>query len=141
MIFFTFCFVFVINRKGKKKAVEPEIKEDKPYLEERHVNSFIRETSEIKELVPLPPSIDLNEWIATNSKYCRHCDTHLTKSIKTSKILREHSECSCSFGFWLYMCNLRIQIYLVLARGGGQKRGKDSSILFDPIASFPKRTL
>lgn len=53
--------------KGKKKAVEPEIKEDKPYLEERHVNSFIRETSEIKELVPLPPSIDLNEWIATNT--------------------------------------------------------------------------
>jgi len=36
-------------------------------LEEQYINSFIREISEIKELVPLPPSIDLNEWIATNS--------------------------------------------------------------------------
>ena len=59
---------FFIIRKGKKKPVEPEIKEDKPYLEEQYVNSFIRETSEIRELVPLPPSIDFNEWIATNSK-------------------------------------------------------------------------
>lgn len=53
--------------KGKKKIVEPEIKEDKPYMEECYVNSFIREMSELKELVPLPPSIDLNEWIATNT--------------------------------------------------------------------------
>ena len=59
---------FAVYRKGKKKPVEPEVKEDKPYLEERYVNSFIREMSEIRELVPLPPSIDLNEWIATNSK-------------------------------------------------------------------------
>jgi len=63
---------FVIYRKGKKKPVEPEIKENKPYLEEQYMNSFIREISEIKELVPLPPSIDLNEWIATNSM-CRSC--------------------------------------------------------------------
>lgn len=63
--------LFVIHTfsKGKKKPVEPEIKEDKPYLEERFVSSLIRETSELKELVPLPPSIDLNEWIATNSKF------------------------------------------------------------------------
>ena len=60
---------FVIYRKGKKKPVEPEIKENKPYLEEQYINSFIREISEIKELVPLPPSIDLNEWIATNSMF------------------------------------------------------------------------
>ena len=58
---------FVIYRKGKKKPVEPEIKENRPYLEEQYIHSFIREISEIKELVPLPPSIDLNEWIATNS--------------------------------------------------------------------------
>lgn len=53
--------------KGKKKIVEPEIKEDKPYMEECYSNSFIREMSELKELVPLPPSIDHNEWIATNT--------------------------------------------------------------------------
>lgn len=62
-------FIILLNyRKGKKKPVEPEIKENKPYLEEQHVNSFIREITEIKELVALPPSIDLNEWIASNSK-------------------------------------------------------------------------
>lgn len=71
LILFMYCSIinFVINRKGKKKPVEPEIKEDKPYLEEQYANSFIRETSELRELVPLPPSIDLNEWIATNSKF------------------------------------------------------------------------
>lgn len=36
-------------------------------MEECYSNSFIREMSELKELVPLPPSIDHNEWIATNS--------------------------------------------------------------------------
>lgn len=53
--------------KGKKKPAEPEVKENKPYLEEQYVNSFIREISEVKELVPLPPSIDLNEWLASNT--------------------------------------------------------------------------
>lgn len=53
--------------KGKKKPAEPEVKESKPYLEEQYVNSFIREISEVKELVPLPPSIDLNEWLASNT--------------------------------------------------------------------------
>lgn len=54
-------------RKGKKKPAEPEVKENKPYLEEQYVRSFIREISEVRELVPLPPSIDLNEWLASNS--------------------------------------------------------------------------
>ena len=58
-----------LKRKGKKKPAEPEVKENKPYLEEQYVNCFIREISEVKELVPLPPSIDLNEWLATNSKF------------------------------------------------------------------------
>ncbi|CAH3039943.1 unnamed protein product [Pocillopora meandrina] len=54
-------------RKGKKKPAEPEVKENKPYLEEEYVKSFIREISEVRELVPLPPSIDLNEWLASNT--------------------------------------------------------------------------
>lgn len=81
---------FAVCRKGKKKPVEPEIKENKPYLEEQYVNSFIREISEVKELVPLPSGIDLYEWIATNSTCFKilltSCTTEYMSELPVPKI-------------------------------------------------------
>ena len=63
-------FVLCLNRKGKKKLpVEELVIEKKLYLDEQYLNHFLKEKSFIKELVPLPPDIEMNEWLATHSKY------------------------------------------------------------------------
>jgi len=54
--------------KGKKKPpVEELVVEKKLYLEEQYLNCFLKEKTFIKELVPLPPDIEMNEWLATHT--------------------------------------------------------------------------
>ena len=59
------------NRKGKKKTVVEveEVKESKPYLEEKFVSCCLREKPILAETVSLPTGVDQNEWLASHCKF------------------------------------------------------------------------
>lgn len=53
--------------KTKPNGKKPPIEEKKPYLEPDCTKVRVVDF-DLKELVVLPPEIDLNEWLASNSK-------------------------------------------------------------------------
>lgn len=63
----TFPFFFFRKSKGKPNGKKPAPEEKKLYLEPEYTKSRITDF-EFKELVMLPREIDLNEWLASNSK-------------------------------------------------------------------------
>lgn len=63
-----FSFFSWRKSKGKPNGKKPVPEEKKLYLEPEYTKSRITDF-EFKELVMLPREIDLNEWLASNSKY------------------------------------------------------------------------
>lgn len=58
-----------LYRKSKTKpnGKKPPTEEKKPYVEPDYTKVRVVDF-DLKELVVLPPEIDLNEWLASNSK-------------------------------------------------------------------------
>lgn len=64
-----FDYLSCLYRKSKTKpnGKKPPTEEKKPYLEPDCTKVRVVDF-DLKELVVLPPEIDLNEWLASNSK-------------------------------------------------------------------------
>jgi hypothetical protein len=66
----------LFSKTGKKKyLINDEPKEIKPYLEKKMYENFSLTKEEIKEIVVLPAGMDINEWLATHSKYFYTCNS------------------------------------------------------------------
>ncbi len=61
--------LFSKTGKNKKLVINDEPKETKPYLEKKIYENFSLTKDEIKEFVVLPAGMDINEWLATHSKF------------------------------------------------------------------------
>lgn len=61
-----------LYRKSKTKpnGKKPPTEEKKPYIEPDYTKVRVVDF-DLKELVVLPPEIDLNEWLASNSKHIK----------------------------------------------------------------------